>query len=237
MTVAVWSFSTVVAAQRTVTSELAELFARYNTAVWPGHLVAYTAGVGALVLLVWRPGATASRTVSGLLAVAWLWLGVVFHGFYATDLDPVLGGAYAVAFIAQAVLLFRAGVLHDDLAFTTGRGSAAVAGWASLAYAVVIYPLIGIGLGHGYPEAPLLGMAPCPTTIATFGLLLLARPPLPRHLLPIPVLWAVLGPLGAVPQGMIEDTGLFAVGMLAVTVIVVRDRHPAAPRAVHPSAP
>lgn len=237
MTVAVWILPVVVAADSAASSELGELFARYNPAVWPGHLVAYAAGIGALALLVWRPGATASRITSGLLAAAWLWLGVVFHGLYATDVDPVLGGAYAVAFVAQAMLLVRAGVVRDDLVVTSGHGPVGVVGWSALAYALIIYPLLGIALGHGYPEAPLFGMAPCPTTIATFGLLLLARPPLPRHLFVVPLLWAVLGPLGAVPQGMIEDLGLFAVGVLAVAVVLVGDRRRPAVRAVQPSRP
>ena len=57
----------------------------------------------------------------------------------------------------------------------------------------------------------------------TFGLLLLARPPLPTHLLVVPLAWAILGPLGAVPQGATEDIGLFVVGIIAVGLVVVRD--------------
>jgi hypothetical protein len=79
-------------------------------------------------------------------------------------------------------------------------------------------------LGHPYPEAPLFDAAPCPTTIVTFGLLLFARAPLPTHLLALPLAWAILGPLGAVPQGATEDIGLFVVGIIAVGLVVVRDR-------------
>jgi hypothetical protein len=92
-----------------------------------------------------------------------------------------------------------------------------------MGYALVVYPLLGIALGHPHPEAPLFGAAPCPTTIVTFGLLLFARPPLPTHLLVVPMAWAILGPLGAVPQGATEDIGLFIVGVIAVGLVVVRD--------------
>ena len=81
-----------------------------------------------------------------------------------------------------------------------------------------------MALGHGWPESPLFGMAPCPTAIVTFGLLLLAAPPLPRHLLLIPLLWAVLAPLAAVPQGAVEDLGLLVIGVAATTVVLWRDR-------------
>jgi hypothetical protein len=96
--------------------------------------------------------------------------------------------------------------------------------------------VIGVALGHGYPEAPLFGMAPCPTTIATFGLLLLVRSPLPRHLLTIPLVWAVVAPLAAVGHGYPEDLGLFVVGVAALVIIVARDRRtPRARSDRHPS--
>lgn len=227
--------SGIAAAESVPASELSGLFVRYNPAVWPGHVIAYVLTAVALGLLMLRPGVTASRATAGLLAAMWLWLGVVFHGMYATDLDPVLGTIYAVLFVLQAVLLLRSGVLRDGLTFTTGRGATGALGWLSLAYALIAYPLIGVALGHGYPEAPLLGMAPCPTTIATFGFLLLARPPLPRHLLAIPLVWAILGPLGAVPQGMTEDVGLFVIGVVATVSVFSRDRGTRSPRSARPT--
>lgn len=205
---------------------LAELFARYNPDVWPGHVIAYVLIVAAIGLLVWRPGTSSSRAVTALIAGLWVWLGIVFHGMYATDLDWTLGSIYAVLFVLQGGLMVRAGILRRGLEFTAGHGAAGKTGWVLLAFALLIYPVIGIASGHGYPQAPLFGMAPCPTTIATFGLLLLARAPLPRHVLVIPIVWAVLGPLGAVPQGMTEDLGLFAAGVLTTAIVFVRDREP-----------
>jgi hypothetical protein len=70
-------------------------------------------------------------------------------------------------------------------------------------------------------------MAPCPTTIATFGFLLLARPPVRRLLLAIPLLWAVLAPPAAVSRGVWEDTGLVVFG-LAAAIILLRRRQPPA---------
>jgi hypothetical protein len=205
--------------------DLLDLFARYNPAVWPGHLLAY-----ALILMVaWsilrRPGRTTDRLTAGLLAATWLWLGVVFHGMYAAQLAPALSAVYATLFIVQAALFVRAGVLRHDLAFTRGHGAAGWIGWLSLGYALLVYPIIGMALGHGYPEAPLFGMAPCPTAIATFGLLLIARPPLPRHLLAIPLIWAILAPLAAVGRGVYEDAYLAIIGVCAVVLILIRDRH------------
>ncbi len=205
-------------------NELLELFTRYNEDLWPVHLVAYAAGVAAVALLFARRRDRADRVIAGLLAALWLWQGVVFQGLYATDVDVVLGTAYAMMFVLQAYLLFRHGVLRGELTFRPRAGLTGAVGWAALAYAVILYPVIGAALGHGWPESPLLGMAPCPTTILTFGLLLLATPPVPRRLLVVPLAWAVLAPPAAMARGVYEDAGLLIAGILTVALVLVRDR-------------
>lgn len=202
--------------------DLLALFSRYNPDVWPGHVVAYALGLLALGLVWFRPGLLTDRLAAGVLAASWLWLGVVFHAIYAAQLAAVLSAVYAALFVIQALLFARAGVLRT-LRFGRGTGIAGWVGWASLGYALVIYPLLAVALGHGWPEMPLLGMAPCPTAIATFGLLLLATPRVPTHLLAVPLLWAVMAPLAAVGRGVYEDIGLFVVGVVAVAIIVRRD--------------
>ena len=134
-------------------NELLELFTRYNEDLWPVHLVAYAAGVAAVALLFARRRDRADRVIAGLLAALWLWLGVVFQGLYATDVDVVLGTAYAVMFVLQAYLLFRHGVLRGELTFRPRAGLTGAVGWAALAYAVIVYPVIGAVLGHGWPES------------------------------------------------------------------------------------
>lgn len=201
------------------------LFAEYNPAVWPGHLAAYAAIAASLWMILRRPGRVANRFTTSVLVTAWLWLGLVFFGQYAAQSDPLLAALYGAVFVYQAYLFIRAGITGDRLTFETRNGVAGSIGWAALGYALVVYPLLGILLGHGYPESPLFGMAPCPTTIATFGLLLLVRPPLPKHLLIIPAIWAVLAPLAAVGHGYPADLGLFVVGCAAVAAVLLRDRH------------
>ncbi len=204
-------------------NELLELFTRYNQDWWPVHVLAYALGVVPVILL-FAADRRRSDLLSGLaLAALWLWLGVVFQGMYATDVDTALGSVYAVLFVTQAYLLLRAAV-NGDLVFWVRNGAAGVLGWAAIGYAVVVYPLLGAGLGHGWPESPLLGMAPCPTTILTFGMLLLARPPVPHRLLLVPLAWALLAPPAAMGRGVYEDIGLLAVGVAGCGLVVLRDR-------------
>ncbi|HEX5088638.1 MAG TPA: DUF6064 family protein [Nocardioides sp.] len=202
------------------TETLLEVFTRYNQDLWPAHLVAYALGAALVTLLVLRPRAT--RAITSILAVLWIWLGVVFQGMYATDLDAVLGAAYAVLFVGQGVLFIIAGrrgqvTFEPDAPRVRWWG-----GWAALSYALLVYPVVGIALGHGWPESPLFGMAPCPTTIATFGILLLTSPPAPRHLLVVPLIWALLAPPAAVGRGVWEDLGLLVVGIAAAALLLRR---------------
>jgi len=218
----------------TDTNQLLELFRTYNPDVWPLPIVAYVVGIGALALIAFRPSRGTDRLVAGLLALVWLWLGVVFQGIYVRDVSPVLGLIGAAVFTGGAVLIARAGVLRGELAFRPGGNLATPVGVLAIGYALVIYPLLGVAFGHPYPEAPLFGAAPCPTTIVTFGLFLFVRPRFPAHLLALPMVWAILGPLGAVQQGVVEDIALFVVGVLAVAIVLVRDglRRPMQPAAV-----
>jgi hypothetical protein len=75
---------------------------------------------------------------------------------------------------------------------------------------MVVYSLIGVMAGHGWPRAPMFGVAPCPTTIFTFGVHMLATPSVPWWLVAIPVIWAVVGSTAAVLLGVPEDLGLLA---------------------------
>jgi hypothetical protein len=110
-------------------------------------------------------------------------------------------------------------VLRNDLRGWLGGGL--------VLYALVVYPLVGRVLGHGYPAAPTFGV-PCPLTIFTIGLLLSSRDRRSRVLLVIPVLWAIVGGsaafLLAVPQdlGLIAAAVLAAIGVLRSTAFAAR---------------
>jgi hypothetical protein len=204
--------------------ELLALFAEYNPAIWPMHLIAYVAAAAVLVLIVVRPSRTTDRLVVALLAGLWLFIGVVFQGIYVRDIDATLSVVYAAIFIGQALALVFVGVIADRVAFRVERTPAAIIGAAAIAYSLIVYPLLGVAFGHPWPEAPLFGAAPCPTTIFTFGLFLLVRPPFPKVLLVVPLIWAVLATPAAVGRGVYEDVALLTVGVLATAVLIWRER-------------
>lgn len=55
---------------------------------------------------------------------------------------------------------------------------------------------------------------PCPTTIFTFGILLMARAPVPGVVLVAPMLWAAIGAVAAFSLGVTQDLALLAMLLL-----------------------
>ena len=102
-----------------------------------------------------------------------------------------------------------------------GRVDTAI-GLAFIAYALVGYPVTGLLVGHVYPHSPLSPLFPCPATILTFGVLVLAQR-VPRYLLVIPALWAMSGALWFY-LGMVEDAGLVIAGVVGIVMLIARER-------------
>jgi hypothetical protein len=206
-----------------------DVFARYNHAIWPLQIVAYALGLAAVVLAFSR-APQAGRVISGILAAFWLWTGIVYHGAFFSQINPA-ALLFGALFVIQGVLWLCAGVLRDRLVFDARGGAIAVVGGLAVLYTLLVYPLLGAAFGHGYPYAPMFGVAPCPMTIFTFGLLLWTRPRLPRYLLVIPFLWSLVGFSAALSLGIREDFGLLVAGLLATAIVLWRDAH-SAPRTV-----
>jgi hypothetical protein len=195
-----------------------DVFRRYNEGVWPWQWV-LTALAAAAAVQAWRGSSATSRWACGALAALWLWTGSVYHLAYFSSLSPA-GLVFGGLFILQAALLAWYGVARGSLRLAGGRGGAALLGGALVLYALVGYPLTGYALGHRYPDAPTFG-APCPTTIFTFGLLLWAAAPVPRAVLVVPALWAMLG-ASVVRFGMWEDLVMLGGALLAVPLLLRR---------------
>jgi hypothetical protein len=205
--------------------EFLEVFARMNTAIWPAQIGGYLLGAAALYLAL-RGGEGAARAVPGLLAGAWAFVGTVYHLVFFAPINPA-AWLFGALFLLQAVL-FAEAAARRRLTFGWAPSFRGLLGLAAVAYAGVVYPALGALLGHAWPRAPVFGVAPCPTTIFTFGLLLLARGPVPRRLLVVPFLWALLGASAALHLGVREDLGLVVAGVLATGLLALGRRAPPA---------
>ncbi len=198
------------------------VFRDYNHAIWPAQIVAYVLGLSAVFLAI-RPGRRTNRLNSLILSVMWLWMGVVYHIAFFSNINPAayLFGAF---FVLQGVLFLLAALGRVDLEFRFTPDVYGITGAILIAYALVVYPIIGSFLGHGYPNAPMFGVTPCPTTIFTFGILLWSERGVSKWLFLIPGLWSVVGFMAAIQLGIREDIGLLVAAVVSVAMVSWRSR-------------
>jgi hypothetical protein len=189
------------------------LFETYNLAIWPAQLVAYGLGLAA-VLLALRPVAGSGRIVLGVLSIFWLWNGVAYHLMHFSGIN-FAAFAFGALFVVQGLLFAVSAVGRGrDVRFRTD-----LFGWCGLLFALfalVAYPLLGWLAGHGWPRAAMFGVAPAPTTIFTFGMLLMLEGGAPLMLAVIPLLWALAAGSAAVLRlDTPEDLAVLAAGVVA----------------------
>jgi hypothetical protein len=202
--------------------EFLGVFARYNEAIWPVQAVAYVLGFAA-VAAAFRHQSYSDRAISGVLAALWLFTGALYHLTFFRTINPA-AVIFGALFVAQAFLFVWTGLVQGTLTFSPDRGPRSIVGGFFVLYAMVLYPLLGLAFGHAYPASPTFGVSvtPCPLTIFTFGVLLWTGPRLPKWVLAIPLLWAVLGLSAAVSLGIREDLGLVIAGLTTAVLLLVR---------------
>jgi hypothetical protein len=108
-------------------------------------------------------------------------------------------------FVLQGAIFLIVGTLQSRMRFEVAYNMRSVAGLAFILYAGVIYPGLGIALGHSYPHTPLFGVAPCPVTIFTLGWFLLSRSALQWWMIAISVLWSLIGGTAAFLLDVLQD--------------------------------
>ena len=189
------------------------LFAAYNAAVWPAQVLADLMGIATCVALWRATRPLASFTAAAALAAMWIWTGAVYQGLFFSRINQA-AVAFGVLFVLQGILFVAA---HRQLEFGPGgaKGVRGAAGWALIAYAMLLYPLLGWLAGMSLAEMPSFGITPCPVTLFTWGVLLLATRP-PWWLLPIPLAWSLIGGSAAILLRVPQDWVLLASAVLAL---------------------
>lgn len=203
--------------------EFCAVFARQNEAIFPLQILAYVAAAAVLVALS-RPSRASDSVIFAVLAGMWLVNGVVYHIVHFAPINPA-ARLFGALFLVEASLLAAAPLLaRRRIVFAPTSGVATTLGLVLIAFALVLYPALGLLAGHRYPAMPMFGVAPCPSTIFTIGVLVLGNPRVTRWLLVVPVLWAFVGGSAAVVLDVPQDSALFLAAMIA---IVLAFRRPA----------
>jgi Family of unknown function (DUF6064) len=142
------------------------LFELYNAWLWPAQPLVLLLGIGLLIAL-WRGLPWAPRACCAALAMAWAWVAWAFHLQRYAAINWAAAW-FAAAFALQAALMF---------ALTWRRSPGPLRrsplGFALLAGAVLLMPLLGVAAGRPWREAEVFGLTPDATVLGTLGVLLL----------------------------------------------------------------
>lgn len=194
------------------------VFAAYNNTIWPMQIVAYVLGAIAVAAL-FLASPLSSKIVILVLVSMWVQNAIVYHLMFFSTINPA-ANLFAAFFMLQAMLLVGSLMTADGVSFRLRIDLRSCAGLAFIIYALLIYPLLGIWAGHGLMLGPMFGVAPCPTTIFTIGLLMLASGTWVAWLSIIPVLWSLVGLAATLQLGILEDFALPVAGLVLVFVLL-----------------
>jgi hypothetical protein len=203
-------------------AQFLEVFSTYNAAIWPSQVVAAVMGLAVIALLV-TDAARAHQLIAGVLSAFWAFMSVGYHFIYFSEINAT-ALAFGIGFMIASVVFLVEGVVRARIRFSWTAGPRGWIAGVLMIYSLVVYPLLGLLVWTPYPETPLFGVAPCPTTIFTIGLLILARYRSPLLLAAIPLIWSGIGGSAAFLLDIPQDLGLPAAG---VSWVVVRMALPA----------
>jgi uncharacterized protein DUF6064 len=194
-----------------------DLFVSYNETLWPAAVALWIASAVIVAVRLSTP-CPHDRWISALLVWHWAWSALAYHVAFFTRINPA-ASLFAVLFLGQAFLFFRVGVVQRRLSFAPwGNGWAPLA-WGLIAYSLA-YPAINAIDHLSLLRIPTFGL-PCPTTIFTAGVLMLATPGSWR-LAAVPVIWSAIGGSAAFLLGVHADVALPIAGLVLAIYSVRR---------------
>lgn len=204
--------------------EFLSVFERYNKDVWPIQIVFYI--LAALtVTMLFTEYANRHRIINSILAFFWIWMGIVYHILYFSSVNPaaILFGSL---FIIQGLVFTFFGIYRKSLEFKFELNTRSIIGVLFLIYGLLIYPLLSRSFGRAFPENPTFGL-PCPTTIYTFGILLLSKDRVAWYIIAIPFLWSLIGFSAATNLHIKEDFFLVVAGIASTFILLFQKPKPA----------
>lgn len=200
------------------TEEFLEVFKIYNLTVWPTQILLVILAL-LMIFVLLKKNKLSDKIISIGLTLFWLWMGIVYHYLFFTKIN---GAAYVFGslFIIQAVVFFYYGLIKRNLEFNFRNNFIGVISIIFFLYALIFYPLLGYQFGHLYPRTPTFGL-PCPTTIFTFGMIILLENR-KNIIFIIPIVWSLVGFTAAIKLGIYQDIGLLIAGVLSAIILFTK---------------
>lgn len=194
------------------TEQFFNVFEKYNSAMFPAQIIILLfALVGIFLLHSDKP--FKDKYIGVFLGLLWIWTGFVYHFAFFTEINKA-AFAFGGIFILQGVFILINSFLKEKLVFTLQPQAKDYIGYFFILFGSIIYPCIGYLNGGSLFKTIALGL-PCPSTILTFGFLMLTTSKFPKYLLIIPSLWAIVGLSAAIHFGVYQDSMMILAAITA----------------------
>lgn len=201
------------------TEQFFNVFEKYNSTMFPFQLIILFLGIVGLLLLHSKYSFK-NKLIGGYLGILWLWMGLAYHIGFFTEINKaayIFGGI----FILQGLLILFNTFVKNRLVFDFIPKTVNFLGYFFILFGLIIYPIIGYFMVDSFSKTISLGL-PCPTTILTFGFLMLTNNKFPKYLLIIPSLWALIGLSAAINFGVYQDFMILITAIIADIVLIKR---------------
>jgi hypothetical protein len=203
--------------------EFFDLFGTYNETYLVVIVLTYVLAIIAL-LMVFRKNEYSNRIISLSLGILWLWVGLVFGILVFGPVPVVMVGIelpgtwylFGGIFTVQGIIMLYFGVIKDTVSISWNPGTRQYIGLILILFGLLIYPLVGIAFGRVFPEYPIFGIAPCPVTAFTIGLLLWSDERPSFSIVTIPIFWGFMGLAPVLFYEVYADIGTVLAGIIGM---------------------
>ncbi|MFO8146039.1 MAG: DUF6064 family protein [Gillisia sp.] len=202
------------------TEQFFEVFEKYNSAVFPFQLIILALGFASVFLIPWKKNLKNSL-IAGFLGLLWLWIGIVYHTAFFTAINKA-AYAFGGLFIIQGIFFFIE-LFRKKLEFSFTGQLREYIGSFFILFGLILYPIISYLLEGSFVRTISLGL-PCPTTILTFGFLMLTNTKLAKYLLIIPTIWAIIGTAAAINFDVYQDYFMILSAIIADFYLIKRKK-------------
>lgn len=197
-----------------------QVFQNYNTEIFPFQLIILAMGVVA-VILIHNKKSIGNKLIAGFLGFLWIWIGLVYHLYFFTGINQAAYG-FGTLFILQGIF-FLIELFRNRLQFSFASKTSNYIAYFFILFGLIIYPLISYLSSGLFSETIALGL-PCPTTIFTFGILMLTNKKMSKYLLIIPSIWAIIGTGAATNFGIYQDYVMLLSAIVANIYLIRRKK-------------
>jgi len=203
------------------TEQFFEIIEKYNLAVFPTQLILILLGILSVILLHSKKKIK-NKLIGGFLGILWMWAGIAYHFAFFTEINQaayVFGGL----FVLQGLFFLFETFYRQKLEFEfSGKFSDYIA-YFFLIFGIVIYPILIFFIENSLQTTITPGL-PCPSTILTFGFLMLTNPKFSKYLLIIPAIWTVIGTSAAFNFGVYPDYLMPISAVIAIIYLMLRKK-------------